>query len=304
VLGLALLLALLGVKEDMGLYVCGLGLALLLRQSHRPLGWTLLALGAAWTWVTLAVALPHWGGDVAHYRFIGRWASWGSTPAAVLLGFLRDPLRLAARMFNRGCVALVLALSALPLAALAGPQAIAIALPWLLNASSDLTIQSGLGLYYGVPLLAFMLVAMVLGLRNRREAWPRNPRWVAVLAAWLVVANVMNLSFPHVPRERGRILAGIARLPADAPVTASSCFFPLLGYRRPAVLIRDLTPPATPYVLLMKGRGGWPLSREQSGAFESVCVHSGYARMWSIGEAELLGRVAEPPNGVATGGGR
>src|ERR687895_233513 len=110
--GVLAALALLLVKEDMGLLVAGYGLYLLLSRRERALGGSFIVVGLAWTWLAARVLIPAFGGDPDYYWAYG--ALGDDLPSAIthaatqpwdavwllllplLLAPLRSPLVLAA----------------------------------------------------------------------------------------------------------------------------------------------------------------------------------------------------------------
>jgi len=280
----ACLIATLSIKEDIGLYVCGLGLFYAVFRKRRVLGLLTLALGIVWTALAVKCVIPLFSESTAVYPFTSRWQSWGTRPAEIVVGFLAHPIRLAKRLLNPGVLILLLSLAFVPLLRPRKGYWALFLVPWLVNATSDSHLQSGLKLYYGIPILTFMLAGVILALRDGAVAWPARARYGAALAVLLVLLNGCHYELPHIPRVRGALLRDIARIPQDTPVTASACLFPVLGYERQKALLVSMSVPATPVVLLKLGEQSWPLSETQSYTFAELCRAHGYVAYWRHGD--------------------
>ena len=286
VVAAALVLLLLAVKEDAGIYLVGAGAWIALARRRPATGIALAVAGAAWTLVVLGVILPRISPDTGDFRFLGRWASWGDSPGGILLGFLRQPLAFARALAGEGPLRLFGCLLFLPFVGRWGW--LLFALPWIVNATSDYGAQAGLGQYYGAPLLAFATIAAIEGSRSgwfRRltgagapvaVAPTRAPAWIApALAALLIVPNVAHFRYPRIDPDRRAILAAIAELPPREPVETLCCFWPVLGYERPKVLLVDPARPTVGVVLLRTHSTTWP--------FESAALEAGLAALRDSG---------------------
>jgi len=269
------------IKEDMGIYLASLGIFYALLRKRRAMGLLTIAVGLTWTLLAIKVAMPSlYGAEAGDYQFVSRWESWGNSPVAILLGFAKQPIRLASSVFNEDVLLLLFSLMFIPLLKPKKGYWIVFVLPWLINTTSDFNMQSELELYYGLPILSFMLVAVLFGLQDKAIAWPRTPRMSVALAASLLVLNCCHFELPHIPRTRITILKRISELPETQQITASACLFPVLGYEREKTLIGQLVVPSSEYVLLKQGDGSWPLAKEQSYTYADLCLNNGYSRLW------------------------
>ncbi|MFI7146127.1 DUF2079 domain-containing protein [Nonomuraea sp. NPDC050022] len=88
-------LALLCVKEDMGLLVAGFGLVLLTQRGWRVLGGAFVAGGAAYTWLASQVLIPLFGGRADYYWAYG---ALGPDMRGVAHTVLTDPLAVLAQL--------------------------------------------------------------------------------------------------------------------------------------------------------------------------------------------------------------
>jgi len=274
-------LALLCVKEDMGLYLAGLGVFYALFRKRVTLGLLTAVIGCVWTTLAIKTVMPLFSGSEAEsYQFVSRWESWGTSPAGIISGFARRPIQLASHLFNADALLLLSSFLFLPLLHPLKGYWLIFILPWTINATSDFGIQSELKLYYGIPMFSFMAAAIVFMIQDKTIVWPKTPRMAAVVAVILVLFNCCHFKLPHIPRSRSTVLRKISEIPQSEHVIASACLFPILGYERDKSLIQQLSVPSSDFVLLKQGEGSWPLSEEQSYAYADLCMNNGFTELW------------------------
>jgi hypothetical protein len=200
--------ALLLVKEDMGLLVAGFGGYLLLTR-RRPEAWTGLAFvagGVAATWAATHLLIPAFGGSASFYWAYGQF---GSTLGGALLNVITHPLH-ALHVFvtpwvkARTMIGLLAMFGFLPLAS---PMVVAV-LPLL----AERMLASGYPLWwqakfqYDAFLVMMLCCAAVDGAARLQRHWPA--RWNAWLTypfrrpAWLRGAGPGGRP-PGTPRDRG-----------------------------------------------------------------------------------------------------
>jgi len=229
------LVLMLGIKEDVGIYVAGLGLYILLGRRRPVLGALVCVAGIAWTWMAVSVALPAFGGSDGQYAFLSRWGQWGDSIFGVVWGWITHPLAFALCLVNTRIVKYLACLVFLPL--VGRWTWLLIAGPWIVNATSAMEIQSRLGLYYGIPFLAFGLVASIEVLRGDAGGSQLVRKWAPALAAVAIVLNVANFTFPEVPRCRPAVVEAIRAIPKDARVAAMPCLYPVFDRTMDTALI-------------------------------------------------------------------
>jgi uncharacterized membrane protein len=198
--GVLAAMALLLVKEDMGLLVAGFGGYLLLtRRRWTGLAFIVGGLGA--TWVATHLLIPAFGGSATFYWAYGQF---GSTLGSAALNVLTHPLH-ALDVFvtpwvkDRTMIGLLAAFGFLPLAS---PMVVAV-LPLL----AERMLASGYPLWwqakfqYDAFLVMMLACAAVDGAARLQRHWPR--RW----DKWLIYP-LSRLQFPGgrppwTPRARG-----------------------------------------------------------------------------------------------------
>ena len=271
--------ALLLVKEDMGLLVAGFGCYLLLTRRR----WTGLAFvvgGLAATWAATRLLIPAFGGSATFY-----WAydQFGSNLGSALIGVITHPLH-ALRVFftpwvkTRTMIGLLATFGFLPLAS---PMLVAV-LPLL----AERMLASGYPLWwqakfqYDAFVVMMLCCAAVDGAARLQRRWPerwdklltypaRRPSWLrrggaawrpatlwaaAICAAALVYlpsspfGSLLHPGFYGTNARMRAAAAAIAHVPAGVEVEASNNIGPRLS-GRDTVLLLDGTPRWAPWVV-------------------------------------------------------
>ena len=277
--GVLAAVALLLVKEDMGLLVAGFGGYLLLTRRR----WTGLAFvvgGVAATWAATHLLIPAFGGSASFYWAYGQF---GSTLGSALLNVLTHPLH-ALHVFvtpwvkARTMIGLLAMFGFLPLAS---PMVVAV-LPLL----AERMLASGYPLWwqakfqYDAFLVMMLCCAAVDGAARLQRHWParwnpwltypfRRPAWlrrggVAWRPATLWAAAICAAALVYLPSSPfGALLkpgfyntnarmqaaaAAVAHVPAGVEVEASNNIGPALS-GRDTVLLLDGTPRWAPWVV-------------------------------------------------------
>jgi uncharacterized membrane protein len=281
-LGVLAAVALLLVKEDMGLLVAGFGGYLLLTR-RRPVVWIGLAFvagGVAATWAATHLLIPAFGGSAGFYWAYGQF---GSTLGGALLNVLTHPLH-ALHVFvtpwvkARTMIGLLAMFGFLPLAS---PMVVAV-LPLL----AERMLASGYPLWwqakfqYDAFLVMMLCCAAVDGAARLQKHWPsrwdnwltypfRRPAWLrrggtawrpatlwaaAICAAALVYlpsspfGPLLKPGFYGTNARMRAAAAAVAHVPAGVEVEASNNIGPALS-GRDTVLLLDGTPRWAPWVV-------------------------------------------------------
>jgi hypothetical protein len=200
-------------------------------------------------------------------------------------------------MLGREAVRLFACFGFLPLATAGGW--LLVAAPWIVNTTSGYPQQAGLGIYYGIPVLTFAAVAVFPALRGRTFRGLAATRLAPAFAAAMTILTVAHFTFPEVERGRSRFLAALREIPADEPVQAMACFFPVLGYERPKSLLTPGTPLEAPWVVVRLHSSTWPFHDEQVERLVRSATESGAYRV----RADVNGSMVLQRT-VASGGGR
>jgi len=280
--GIAAAVALLLVKEDMGLLVAGFGCYLLLKR-RRPETWIGLAFvvgGVAATWVATQVLIPAFGGSATFYF---AYSQFGPTLGSAVANMLSHPLHtlhvfVTPWVKARTMIGLLAAFGFLPLAS---PMVVA-ALPLL----AERMLASGYPLWWQAKFQYDAFVVMILccaavdgaarlqrhwppawnrwltypwarpaWLRREGSPWPPATLWAAgIFAAALVYlpsspfGSLLHPGFYGVNARMRAAAAAVAHVPSGVEVEASNNLGPRLS-GRDTVLLLDGTPRWAPWVV-------------------------------------------------------
>ena len=280
--GIAAAVALLLVKEDMGLLVAGFGCYLLLKR-RRPETWIGLAFvvgGVAATWVATQVLIPAFGGSATFYF---AYSQFGPTLGSAVANMLSHPMHtlhvfVTPWVKARTMIGLLAAFGFLPLAS---PMVVA-ALPLL----AERMLASGYPLWWQAKFQYDAFVVMILccaavdgaarlqrhwppawnrwltypwarlaWLRRNGSPWPPATLWAAgIFAAALVYVpsspfgSMLHPGFYGVNARMRAAAAAVAHVPSGVEVEASNNLGPRLS-GRDTVLLLDGTPRWAPWVV-------------------------------------------------------
>ena len=283
----------LAVKEDAGLYVAGFGLFAAIAGKRRVVGISTAAAGLAWTAFALRVAMPAFGGEPG-YSFLSRWNEWGHGWGPIAWGFATHPIQFTQRLLAWPYLKFFTSLLFAPF--LTGAGWLLFLIPWVVPATSGSAQQAALGLYYGIPLLAFSAVAGAFGLASPAFRRLVAPRFAVGAACIAVVLNVAHLSYPEIPRERPRFLLELRMIPDTASVQAMACFYPVLGYDREKSLIRNGAELTSDYAVLRTDGTAWPLPPgEPQRIVDRALASERYVNRSSVKNFYILRRVKPAP---------
>lgn len=247
-------LVLLLVKEDLGIVVAGLAVFAFIRNGWKRAGLALAIGGIAWTAIAVLVVIPaaHGGGD---YYYLTRYGELGSSPGAILTSLVTRPgeaisvLLAPRKLLFLG--QLVLTTGGL---ALFAPLTLLLALP---NAGYLILGQyrplTELLAHYAATIVPVLAFAAADGLAARRRRFPAPFPYMPVLLACLGLLLVFDLFqlAALLPRRVDNGLANdsahiaainamLARIPADAAVSAQTGLAAHLATRRKIYLFPEL----------------------------------------------------------------
>lgn len=297
----AVLMALLLVKEDMGLVVALFGLYLLLFERQRAWRWgvLLLILGLAWVALAVLVLIPSFATSGEYQILTFHYAFLGSSPTDAIQTVLRDPLVLIRQVLHRDKIlALVGLLASTAFLPLLGGALLVIALPlvWCLQLSDS----EGLALlrqWHMAVYLPIFFGAICVGLGKVREQW----RAVAVgvllfvsAAAFILDGSVIQLlQDPGMLPERRQVVRQLmAQIPPEASVSAQDELLPHLSHRQEVFLFPTIE--KADYVLMDRLGSTYPLEGEDYEIFwEAAQDPFAYERVYD-GHGFLLLRRQTP----------
>jgi uncharacterized membrane protein len=216
------------------------------------------------------LAMPHFAGPgAAEAWYAPFWASFGATPGAALLGLATSPVEVVSRLARSGVPTLLASLLLIPLA---GWEWFLLALPAMaVYASADNPQIASLGLYYAMPLVPLLILAMPDGVARVASAWQqdaspgamRRRRRIVAGAALLVSAIAFSPYRVDKPcPSRNDVRPELATLDPGTPVLVQGALLPHAGYRQGTrVLTRDATGCDGVALLLDPAADPFPLRR-------------------------------------------
>jgi uncharacterized membrane protein len=262
--------ALLLVKEDMGLLIAGFGLYLLTRSGERWRAAVFIGTGLAWTWLASRVLIPAFGGAPDYY-----WAynALGRDLPQAALHAVTHPWAAVKLLVTPDVKATTMLLLVAPLIflPLASPITLAV-LPLLAERmlASSFALWWEPKFHYNAALIALLVAAGVDGAARLRRlgfgpvtvarAWP-------ILALAATVATVPYFSFKRVAEPsfyrrdaHAQAAAAVARgVPDGALVEAPNSVGPWLSGRA-RVLLLDRRPRLAPWVIVDTEVATFPIS--------------------------------------------
>lgn len=184
----------LACKAALALTVAAMGVWLLYDEKKRLCGAVALLVGIAWFIVATQVIIPWFGGEAADVgRHLPRYDYLGNSVSEIAKNLLLKPGLLLGQIFSLDTLE-YLVLLVLPVIWGLSPQQLTPlvgAIPTLvMNILSDSPAQRNLVHHYSLPILPFLIVAVISSLAAGR-GWLRNGRLIVLwsLVAFLALAK-------------------------------------------------------------------------------------------------------------------
>jgi len=267
-------------KEEIGLLVFMFGLYAFFALHRRRVGTVTMVLAAGWSLVAVLGIQSYFAGGNIHW---GRYAYLGETTAAKLVSLFTQPGLVVAHL-QQANVARYFFELLLPVGftALLAPEVLLLALPSLaINLLADFApMHEVTTLIYAAPIVAFVMVATVMGVARvrdwvvRRSARPENPRSGAQFAvlwgcAILVLGGALlsqrlygylpgsgHYQALRVTDHHARIQAILDQIPPDAKVSAQDRLNPHVAGRETVYIFPRVDDADT--VLIDVTGSAWP----------------------------------------------
>lgn len=256
-------LALLCVKEDMGLLLAGFGAFLLTQRGWRIMGGSFVAGGLAFTWFASQVLIPHFGGRPDYYWAYG---ALGANPSQVVHTALTDPLAVFAQLGTPPVKLLTMALLlGLTLGASLLSPLMLMAVPllaerMLASAFANWWVPD---FHYNAFIVIVLFAAGVDGVRRRRipPLWWSGGVLVFALACvpFFFLARLTNTTSYHLDARERAATEAVAVVPSGVTVEVANNLAPALS-ARDTVLLWDRTPRGAPWVVADVGHPIFPFT--------------------------------------------
>lgn len=255
-------------REDIAVFLMVAGLFMMgKRGASRTWGGVIAATALGWAVICYGLILPahSTAGLMAEAN---RWAEWGGTPGALLIGWLTHPLEVLRRMLAWPAFKLVALLAFLPLRDVR--TVCVVFLPWLVNTTSAFVLQARLGGAYAALFVPWLMDGW---LRQMGRPWFQRvagtPRRLILIAVLVGLVNLRNPAYPVFPagwRAAHAALQAIRRTGREERIVAQGCILPHVGWPRSAVLLGAPRTPASEaeptMILLAPTLNPWPLRGE------------------------------------------
>ncbi len=256
---ISLLLALM-CKEDVGLYLFFFGLLVLIKEKRIKLG--LITSGASLLWVftaLLIIALMNNEAAVfSGYKFLTNWIPQNTSLSERFFHWTSHPLETAGIFLNMKVFRLFYPLAFLPLFSWWGILLLA---PIGLNASSANSLQAGFMLYYSAPIIPFLFVGVIFGLKNilKRNL---NKFWILLALCLYLVAFNVHRYFPDSLEARHKTgRAMLQSIPENVPLAAQSSLVPHISHRG-QIHILPRTEASDEYIALDLAGNPFPMTKQ------------------------------------------
>ena len=277
------------VKEDVGLYMLGFSAYLAVADRRYKLGIATALISVLWVTIALKLLIPYFGGGEG-YKFLARWAYWGSSPADIMAGYFKHPLAFIKAIFAGPYVWLFFCMMFMPFYRKWGWLIFLV--PWVINSTSSSPLQAKMSIYYGIPVLAFAVLSAVVGFRTAVFRRLSGTGLVPYLVCVAVVLNLSYFTFPAMPRGRGEFVKQLNSIPKDAPAQVMSCFYPAAGYERNKVLLMPGQALTAEYVVIREDSTTWPFSEREAQEMIKSALDSGrYENLSEVKGFFILRRV-------------
>jgi len=272
----------LGCKEDVAIYTGVFGVLLALQGETRRVGLATMVLSAVWLTLAIGVFIPlarAWDGLPTASPFL--YDRYGASPLQEGLG----------RIFRWESLRRLMSMSlGLALISWWRPRWLLPAIPGiLLNlAAKDEALQSGLSGHYLWPIMPFLFLAALDGVRDLGRRWPRAAHaWAVIVMLAAVGDNPVFRPSQFTTRfaeldESARIRASLATISPTARIAAQPHLIPHIEQRLP---IDDIDSQWTPdgiadVVVLLDMGDQWPLTDRDFAAHVSrMSARTDYRRL-------------------------
>jgi uncharacterized membrane protein len=291
----------LALKEDFAVYTFFYCVWLAWKTEWKKTAFQAALLSALYILLTMAVFIPFFRGRVQvgqAYEFLNKWRDYGRTPLEILKSALAQPLRLLKDLrpvANLGHLANYL----LPLlfTPLFSSAVLLIIPPVLVAWGSRIPTLATFGLHYGVALIPFLFLAMLLAWQRLSARMDERQRPARTSWRWLVAVIVIvnlgsfkwNLFVPGAYRtilQYPRIMNCLERIPADASLAAQSALIPHIARRR-AIWVLPATGESD-YVVLHLRLNPWPMRADELRDLDAGLQRSPqYDRLCAWGDLRL-----------------
>ncbi len=266
VLYFVFLILALACKEDMPVYLFMYGGYIAVVEKKWKVGIATMLLSGLWFVFALKIAIPMSFPDgYQPSRFLDRWSQYGQTYGQIIWGFLTHPSMIVGESFFKTLWGISAPLGFVPFAGL--PQTLLILPPFLLNNTSNFVKQQYLDSYYALPVLPFLFVAFIAGMKRILDKFPQKHHIIMILFTYLFMMNVeFYLEFMQAFDISQHDIVGhqlVESIPPNVTIAAQTILIPHLDRTHDITMLPERNDAA--YIFLDTERFHWPMSPVEYG---------------------------------------
>lgn len=252
----------LACKEDMPIYLFVFGLYAGVIEKKWKFGLPTMLISLIWGIVAIKIIIPYSFPDGIHpSRFLDRWSQYGQTYRDIAWGVLSDPSVILGKRFFKNVWKLLFPIGLFPLAK---PSVSILAVPpLLLNGTSNFDLQQSFGVHYALPILPFLFIALIRGMKNICNAFPRRQKGLMIIFLYyLLLSNVKFylLFFESFAISEHDVIGHrlLASLPENVTIAAQTSIIPHLHRSLQVVMLPEYKD--SQYIFFDTERLRWPMS--------------------------------------------
>ncbi len=256
----SLLLALM-CKEDVGIYLFFFGLFVLIKEKRFKLGLITSAASLLWVLTALIIIAFMNNGAAAFsgYKFLTNWIPPDTSLSEYFFHWVSHPHEAASIFLNMRVWQLIYPLAFLPLFSWWGILLLA---PIGLNAASANSLQAGFMLYYSAPIIPFLFVGIIFGLKNLIQH-NTNKFWILLgLCLYLAIFNVHRYSQDSIEARHKTGSAMLQSIPENVPLAAQGSLVPHISHREHIHILPRMEA-SDEYIALDLAGNHFPMTRKE-----------------------------------------
>jgi len=264
----------LACKEDVPLYMFGLGIYAWLIEKKKKIGLATMLICIVWAFVAWKIVIPMSypdGPRVSH--FLARWSKFGQTYSQIAWGLLTHPSELFGAVFFTNFKNLLLPLGFTPIAS---PALLSLSIPpMLINVTSENPMMRNLDAHYALPIIPFVFIAAIFGINNICKMLPQKRNIILTIFSLYILA--MNLGGL---KGKGTLFTThdmvghklIASLPDTASIAAQTSIIPHLRHSQNIQMLpKGLN---SDYIFFDTKRFIWPMTDEEYNALINSFINN------------------------------
>lgn len=180
-------------KEEISLLVAAIGIYIYFKNRDKTRGALIFISGITWFIFSVWYIIPHFRQGMSHFG-VGFYSDYGESPGKILLGFMKQPLKVISTVFSKNRLLYLLQLF-LPAGFLpiVGLPFILMALPeWGINLLSNVTVMQSIYYQYTSGITPFIFIALIFGISFLNSRFKINKN---ILSIFLIIFTAAGSYF-------------------------------------------------------------------------------------------------------------